>query len=120
MAVDALSTRVYNNAISDRLAYVEPGWIQFINDHKRYIRQNSKMISLTTYDLARYRFRPIEYFNDQVRCGQNLVWIYCLINDIRTVEEFNQTISKLWMPDPKILTDLRKSYEQTSAYQSSV
>ena len=119
MAVNALSSRVLRNATADRLAYIEQGWIQFINDHKRYIRQKSKIISLTTYDLARYRFRPIEYFNDLVQCGQNLVWVYCMINDIRTVEDFNQTLSKLWLPDPKVITDLRRSYEQTAAYQAT-
>lgn len=119
MDIESLASRVIDNATLDRLAYLEPGWIQFINDHKRYIRQQSKVISLTTYDLARYKFRPVEYFDEYTHCGPNLVWVYCMINDIRTIEEFNQTISKLWIPDPSILTDLRKSYEQTSAYQAS-
>ena len=118
MAVESLSSRV-RGILADKLGCVEPEWVQFINDHKRYIRQKSSIVSLTTYDLARYKFRPFEYFRDKASAHQTLTWIYCLINDIRTIENFNQTISKLWIPDPKVITDLRKSFEQTAAYQSS-
>ena len=118
MALNPLSSRVAG-ILNDRMGNTDQNWVQFINDHKRYIRSQSTIVNLTTYDLARYRFRPYEYFNDKVQISQTLTWIYCLINDIRAIEDFNQTISKLWIPDPKVIIDLRKSYEQTAAYQAS-
>lgn len=87
-------------------------WVQFVNDHKRYIRQNSDIQTFNTYDLLRYRYRPEEFFKDKASCSSDTTWIYLLVNDIRSPEEFNTSITRLWMPTYSLIEQLRKSYEQ--------
>jgi len=89
-------------------------WVQFVTDHKRYIRQNSDIQTFNTFDLLRYKYRPEEFFKDKAGCTSDCTWIYLMINDLRSPEEFNTSMTRLWMPSYSLIEQLRKAFEQAA------
>lgn len=108
-----LSTRMLNTTVAGYGAQ-NKRWVQFVSDHKRYIRQNSDIQEFTTFDLVRYKYRPEEFFKDKAGCTADCTWIYLMVNDMRSPEDLNMTVTRLWMPRFDLIQQLRRSFEQSA------
>lgn len=111
MAIDRLSDRLRSKTQS---AYgpENTAWAQFVTDNKFYLRQKSKRIKTTMLDMVPYRYRPIEYYAEQ-HGDINQTWIFLLINDIRNLYDFNESVTSLWIPKPDDIRDLKRVFDSS-------
>ena len=115
------------NRLSDRLrdqtrkhyGLEEELWVQFVQDHKLYLRENSPYKSFTTLDLFQYKYRPEEFYKAN-RGDITQTWIFLFVNDIRDASGFNESISHLWVVDPDVISKLRKQFESSAQHQALV
>ena len=80
MSLTSLASRLVHMT-QERYGAEEPEWVQFIADHKLYIREKSPISYFTSLDLVRYRYRPIDF----VRANNGdptHTWIFMLVNDL--------------------------------------
>lgn len=92
----------------------DPDWVQFVSDHKSWLIANSEVKQFTAYDLGRYKYRPREFAIDKAGYDLGAYWIILFVNDIRSPDEFNESITQLRIPRSDIIIQLRKLYEQTA------
>lgn len=111
--------------LSDRLAKTannsygpeDQDWVQFVKDHISYLRENSPVKVFTTFDMVKYKYRPIEFFTDN-RGDINQVWIFLMVNDLHDPSDFNESIKRLWVVDTDQIKKLRQRYESSAQYQA--
>lgn len=94
----------------------DTGWIQFIRDHKQYLRDNSPVKTYAVLDLLPFKYRPEEFY---VSVGGkiDMAWIFMFVNDLRDVTDFNESLNQLWVVDPSVIVRLRRLYESSASYQ---
>lgn len=115
MSLPKLSDRLKNRT-DDKYGPQDPDWVQFVSDHKLYLREKSPSKTFTPLDLAPYKYRPDEFYSKN-RGNINQTWIFLMVNDLRSPNDFNESIKRMWIVDPDVIVDLRKHYESSVQYQ---
>lgn len=113
------------SSLAGRLTYMtrekygaeDPNWVQYVDDHKLYIREKSPIQHFMPIDLVRYRYRPVDFFKDN-NGDPMQTWIFMAVNDLHNVSEFNESITQLWMVKSDTIHELRAMYESTRQYQA--
>lgn len=108
------------NRLSDRLrSKMQSGfgpenedWKQFITDNKFFLRQKSKRIEVLMLDMVPYRYRPHEYYASHGG-DLNQTWIFLMVNDIRNLPDFNESITSLWIPSPDTIKELKRVFDSS-------
>lgn len=116
MEIKRLSARL-TNQVDDRFGPEDQDWVQFLSDHKLYLREHSPYRAFTTLELVPYRYRPDEFYKKQ-RGSISQTWIFLAVNDLRSPTDFNESISHLWIVDPDLIRKLRRQYESSAQYQA--
>ena len=111
MATDRLSDRL-RSKMQSGYGPENVAWAQFITDNKFYLRQRSPRIKMTMLDMVPYKYRPHEFYAS--RHGDvNQTWIFLMINDIRNAQDFNESVTSLWVPDPDAIKDLKRQFDSS-------
>ena len=96
------------NSSVDELSDTSQEWLLFVQDHRKFILENSSTVTLTNDDMFRYEYRPEEYMKDN-NLPLSMLWIFLWINQLTNAMQF-PTIKTLVVPKPKYLYDLRNAY----------
>lgn len=87
-------------------------WFQFIQDHKDYIKEKSKLVFIDRNIMNSYKFRPFDLLS-YLKIKYNLFWIILFINNIIEPTSF-ENITFMYIPDENILYNLRMNYNTFS------
>jgi len=96
-----LNTHVLNDSSS--------GWLQFLQDHREYIINKSKQITISPNDMAYYKFRISKYLKNK-GYGVQCALAFRIINHIKSDADFNESITEVYIPSTSVLNELRRSY----------
>ena len=108
--IDRLSARLLDKA-SNKFGPEDPKWYQFVMDHKQYLLDKATKVEHTVLELVPFRYKPDIYYVRKHRGELTQTWIFCMLNDIRNVTEFNESRQVLLVPDPKDITTLRAKFD---------
>ena len=111
MAISRLSDRL-RDKMQSKYGPENTAWAKFVADNKFYIRQKSQRIKMTMLDMVPYRYRPHEFYASK-QGDLNQTWIFLLVNDIRNAQDFNESITSLWVPEPDLIRDLKREFDSS-------
>ena len=97
------------NELASDLSKSDEGWVQFVNDHFSYIRDNSPPVTISLGSMFRYRYRP-EDFMRAFGYDPNITWVMMLINELKTRLEFVD-LEEVLIPPIELITELRSQYD---------
>ena len=111
--LDRLSERLTRMA-SNKFGPEDPAWYQFVMDHKQYLISKSSIAEFTILKMSPYKFKPAEFYVKECKGNFNQAWIFCMINDITDVTEFNESRTKLLIVSPDEIVKLRSLFDSAS------
>lgn len=88
-------------------------WNQFVRDHKEYIKSISSVRSFDRAKMARYRYRPEEFYVDNDGEKQ-ATWIFMFVNDITDVADFTERKTSFILPSKLKLRELWRIYSSSA------
>lgn len=110
----------YNQRLSERITTSfedmrsdDLNWNQFVRDHKEYIKSNSNIKTFDRAKVARYRYRPEEFYVDNDGDKQ-ATWIFLFVNDIRDAADFNENKTSFIIPPKLKLRELWRIYSASA------
>lgn len=88
----------------------EYAWLIFLQDHREYIIQRSKLTKITPSEMAYYKYRIRKYITYK---GYNSDYdkVFRIINRIPQDSQFNENITEVYLPDTSTIAELRRSYQ---------
>jgi len=92
----------------DELADTNKEWMLFVQDHRRFILENSEKTVLTADEMFTYEYRPEDFLKDR-NLPLSMLWIFLWINQLSNSVQF-PTIKNIIIPDVAYLYDLRNEY----------
>lgn len=92
----------------------DPNWVQFIKDHRQNILDECPILKPTSIELSKYKYRPEQYFTDNLGGDISAAWIFEYINDLRDQSMFNESMSLIRHVQMSTIKKLRSSYEQSA------
>ena len=93
----------------------DPGWVQFVYDHRDHILVNSSTITLSQEDANTYKYRPESYFY-KTNTDTSKVWITLWLNQLTNICSF-KGVSLLYVPSDDLLLSLKQRYDN---YKSTI
>lgn len=111
MSINRLSDRL-RTKMNSGYGPEDTAWLQYMTDNKFFLRQKSKRVEVTMLDMVKYRYRPNEFYASH---GGDLcqTWIFLMINDIRNLSDFNESVTSLWIPDPDTIRSMKRSFDSS-------
>lgn len=112
-----------NQSLSDRLKSLNhygPDnalWHKFVRDHKRLFKRKSKTRKFTPEELAKYRYRPMEFYTEVVGGHLCMAWIFLFVNDIRDPSMFNENNTSIILVDPSVIEHLYQVFSTSESSQ---
>ena len=94
-------------------------WLQFVRDHKKWLKRNSTIRFFTPEELVKYRYRPEDFYVDICKGPKFMAWIFLFVNNIREESQFNENHTKMIMVMPSKIEELHQVYS-TSANRDLV
>ena len=91
----------------------EDDWIQFLMDHREYMRARSTPYLLTEKDMMRYSYRIRDFLKDNVGDGQSSAdceQAFKVINRLGSNLDFNSSLRLVYIPKTTMITEIRKDY----------
>lgn len=107
--IDRLSDRL-RSMTSNNYGPEDPEWYQFVMDHRSYLESKATKVIHTTLELVPFRYKPELYYIKQHQGEQTQAWIFCMLNNIRDVSEFNESRQTFIVPDPKTIVELHQKF----------
>lgn len=94
-------------------------WMQYLQDHYRYLKSAATWQSVTDEQMEMYRYRLRDFLLEVVRYETSLLWYVLWLNQWHAESDFEQ-VSGFWLPPVDIIRDLRRLYltEQTKLQRS--
>ena len=94
----------------DKYNIGEYPWLIFLQDHREYIIQRSKLTKITPNEMAYYKYRIRKYITHK---GYNSDYdkVFRIINRIPQDSQFNENITEVYLPDTSTIAELRRSYQ---------
>lgn len=110
----------YNQRLSGRITASfedmrsdDLNWNQFVRDHKEYIKSRSSVKTFDRAKMARYRYRPEEFYVDNDGDKQ-ATWIFLFVNDIRDISDFTEDKTTYIIPPKLKLRELWRIYSASA------
>lgn len=87
-----------------------PDWIQFVQDHREYITARSTLVEITPNEMVYYKYRIRKYL---IYRGYNpsLEMVFRTVNHLKNNNDFDEDITKVYLPNTNVLNELRRSYK---------
>lgn len=106
---------VYDLISSDQtnLSNQDPEWVLFIEDHRRFLVQESDLVILSSDEVNIYDYRPEDFLRDR-SYPASVLWIFLWINQISSPEKYVDK-SKVYLPSLTQIQNLRYEYESFKA-----
>lgn len=88
----------------------ERAWLLYLQDHRGYIIERSKLVEITPNEMAYYKYRIRKYLSYK---GYNSDYdkIFRIINRLPLDMQFNENVTKVYLPDSTVIAELRRSYQ---------
>ena len=88
----------------------ERAWLLYLQDHREYIIERSKLVEITPNEMAYYKYRIRKYLSYK---GYNSDYdkIFRIINRLPLDMQFNENVTKVYLPDSTVIAELRRSYQ---------
>lgn len=88
----------------------ERAWLLYLQDHREYIIERSKLVEITPSEMAYYKYRIRKYLSYK---GYNSDYdkIFRIINRLPLDMQFNENVTKVYLPDSTVIAELRRSYQ---------
>jgi len=94
--------KIFNNSIND--------WVMFIYDHKKYIKNNSDLVTITLEDKNKYKYM-FKAFLRSKKYNQRIYWIVKIINNLEYTNEEFTSRDFLFIPTESFITELYRLYQ---------
>jgi hypothetical protein len=103
---NTLATNVQYEVYND----TSPNWLQFIQDHREYIRDRSTYTEVTPNEMAYYKYRIRKYLTYK---GYSTMYelIFRIINRLTDDTAFDSSITGVYLPNTDTVTELRRLYQ---------
>lgn len=104
----------YSNHLTD------DGWIQYLLDHRKWLRERSVRVILTEATMLRYRYRIRDFLThiDYARADSDQA--FRIINRLHGDIDFNLDLRYVYVPRSTDVSELRKSYNTYKKQMSKV
>lgn len=88
----------------------ERAWLLYLQDHREYIIERSKLVEITPNEMAYYKYRIRKYLSYK---GYNSDYdkIFRIINRLPLDMQFNENVTKVYLPDSTVIAELRRLYQ---------
>lgn len=106
---DKLTSKIQSNA--EAVNIPSTSWLQFLQDHKTYIRNRSSTVTLTETDLVKYQYRIRRYLTESYG-GTYIELVFRVINNLADDVDFNLNLvgESVYVPPTSLVNELRSSY----------
>ena len=111
----SFTTMINYNIQNEMYNDTSPDWLQFIQDHREYLREHSTYTEVTPNEMAYYQYRIRKYL---VHKGYNTTYelVFRIINYLTRDSDFNSSVTAVYLPNGDTVTELRRLY-QTVQFQ---
>ena len=98
-----------------KFSSIDPSWVQYVKDHRNFVRNNSIITLISPEESFVYRYRPESYLHSK---GMDISksWIMLWINQINSLSNFIN-LEYLIIPSDEYLAELKREF---SNFQNSV
>jgi len=80
-------------------------WVQFIKDHKDYIKSNSERMLIPTGTMNAFKYKPMTFLTTK-GISYDKMWIVLFINDIVDPINFTNRLA-IYIPRDQLIYDLK-------------
>lgn len=119
MTSESNDTKLYSEKIRENikdapLCMSEDGWIQFIQDHRKLIIENSTYTPMTEEIMVKFEYRLNDYLDD-IGNNPSLAQVTKIVNRLGCDLDFNSKVKGLYIPNISYIQDLRHIYSTVKA-----
>ena len=112
---DSVSTVNYSDTIRSKIAtnssfLEDDAWIQFLLDHREYIRERSTITTLDEKTMNRYRYRIRDFLQDTDGTSADCEQAFKIINRLGSNLDFNDSLRAVYVPPTNVVKEIRNSY----------
>lgn len=88
----------------------ERAWLLYLQDHREYIIERSKLVEITPNEMAYYKYRIRKYLLYK-GYSSNYDKVFRIINRLSSDNQFNENVTSVYLPDSTVIAELRRSYQ---------
>lgn len=103
----------------DQYSSEEQGWVQFVRDHYRYLRNTAQQVSLDAFRQHTMRYRLEDFIEDEFKMMRSTAWIVLMVNQLNSNVDF-RNLEFLYIPDMTAIDYLRNRYDTVVANQENL
>lgn len=101
------------------LHIADDAWVHFLQDHYTQLKENSTYVTLDEKTLLRFRYRISDYLTDkQYQLGIDQA--FRVVNRLHSDLDFNLSLTGVYLPDMRYVSELRKIYGTNQKQWSSL
>lgn len=97
------------NITANKFSSYDQGWIHFLYDHYRYIKERSVSAEISEATMRIYQYRVRDYLRDYHR-NEELELAFRIINRLPDDKDFNYKITLVYVPTMETIQSLYRSY----------
>lgn len=95
---------------SDKTNDTDAAWLHFLQDHYRYLRNNSTISYVSESTMLRYAYRIRDYLNDVHGKHSDIELAFRVINHLPNDVDFTTKVTMLYIPDPQTVRQLYRAF----------
>ena len=108
--VERWSTWISNKSSKEKNILNDDTWIQYLSDHREWIRLRSEIVVIDDAIMNRYQYRIREFLTDRKGTDVTCAQAFRIVNRLGSERDFNRSLRIVYVPQSKDIVNLRNDY----------
>ena len=108
--VELWSTWISNKFSKEKNILNDDSWIQYLLDHREWIRLRSEIVVIDDAIMNRYQYRIREFLTDTNGTDVSCTQAFRIVNRLSSERVFNRNLRIVYVPRSKDIVNLRNDY----------
>lgn len=108
--VERWSTWISNRSSKEKNILNDDTWIQYLLDHREWIRLRSEIVVIDDAIMNRYQYRIREFLTDRKGTDVTCAQAFRIVNRLGSERDFNRNLRIVYVPRSSDIVNLRNDY----------
>lgn len=108
--VERWSTWISNRSSKEKNILNDDTWIQYLLDHREWIRLRSEIVVIDDAIMNRYQYRIREFLTDRKGTDATCAQAFRIVNRLSSERDFNRNLRIVYVPKSSVIVNLRNDY----------
>ena len=104
------SALISNRSSTEKNILNDDTWIQYLSDHREWIRLRSEIVIIDDAIMNRYQYRIREFLTDRQGTDASCAQAFRIANRLGSDRDFNRNLRIVYVPQSRDIVNLRNDY----------